>query len=188
MKIILASASPRRREILENAGIDFEIKVSDADESTDEREPEKLVLLLAKRKADAVEREDGSILISADTVVSIDGRILGKPNGDEGAREMLHLLSGKKHTVYTGVCVKGDGKEITFCESSDVYFKNLSEEMIENYIKSGECFGKAGGYAIQEKAALMIEKIDGDYLNVVGLPMSRLYDVLTGEFSYKGVI
>jgi len=188
MKIILASASPRRREILENAGVDFEIKVSDADENTDETNPEKLVRILAKRKADAVEREQGSILISADTVVSIDGEILGKPDGESGARKMLMMLSGKKHTVYTGVCVVGDEKEVIFSEKSDVYFKKLSQSMIENYIKSGECFGKAGGYAIQEKAALMIEKIDGDYLNVVGLPMSRLYDVLTGDFSYKGVI
>ena len=111
-----------------------------------------------------------------------------KPDGEDGAREMLMLLSGKKHSVFTGVCVRCGDKEVIFSEKSDVYFKKLTDSMIENYIKSGECFGKAGGYAIQEKAALMIEKIDGDYLNVVGLPMSKLYDVLTKEFSYRGVI
>ncbi len=187
MKIILASASPRRRDILENAKIPFEILVSDADESFDEKDAEKFTLEIAKRKALAIENEQ-DIIISADTAVSIGGEILGKPKDHEDAKRMLTLLSGKMHSVFTGVCVRKGEKIISFCEKSDVYFKELSKKEIENYIESGEPFGKAGAYAIQGLGALLVSKISGDYLNIVGLPMARLYDVLKNDFSFEGSI
>jgi len=188
MKIILASASPRRRDILQNANIDFEVIVSDADENIDETNPEKYTLEVAKRKANAIENYDDAIIIAADTAVALESRILGKPKDEEDAFKMLSFLSGKCHSVYTGVCIKSAEKEISFCEKSDVYFKELSEDEIRNYIESGEPFGKAGAYGIQGIGGLMISKISGDYLNIVGLPMSRLYDALKKEFGFKGMI
>ena len=148
MGIILASASPRRREILEKANINFKIIVSDADENINEKRPDVYVLEIAKRKAAAIENEN-DIIIAADTAVSVEGRILGKPKDENDAFEMLKLLSGKKHSVYTGVCVRKNEETVTFCEKSDVYFKKLEDVEICNYIASGEPFGKAGAFAIQ---------------------------------------
>ena len=158
MKIILASASPRRRDILKNANIEFEVLVSDADENINETNPEKFTLEIAKRKAYAI-KDDENIIISADTAVACDGEIMGKPKDSDDAKRMLSLLSGKKHSVYTGVCIKRGEKCVSFCEKSDVYFKKITDCEIENYIKSGEPFGKAGAYAIQGLGALLISKI-----------------------------
>ena len=187
MGIILASASPRRREILEKVNIDFEIIVSDADENINETRPQVYVSEIARRKALAIDRKE-DIIIAADTAVAIDDKILGKPQDADDAFKMLSLLSGKKHSVYTGVFVKQGEKEVSFCEKSDVYFKKIDEAEIKSYIASGEPFGKAGAYAIQGLGALLIEKIEGDYLNIVGLPLSRLYGVLKKDFKFEGMI
>lgn len=187
MKIILASASPRRRDILKNANIPFEVLVSDADENINEKNPEKFTLEIARRKAEAIKNES-DIIIAADTAVACGGEIMGKPKDKDDAKRMLSLLSGRRHSVYTGVCVKKGSKCVLFCEKSDVYFKKITEKEIENYIESGEPFGKAGAYAIQGLGAVLISEISGDYLNIVGLPLSRLYSVLKEEFSFEGSI
>lgn len=181
MEIILASASPRRREILENAGIRFKVCPADVDETTDKTEPSEYVTELAKRKAEALDC-GRNIIVAADTVVATGSEILGKPRDDGDAARMLTLLSGKAHQVYTAVSVRSKDKSVTFCEKTDVYFKELTKEQIDWYIKTGEPRDKAGAYAIQGKGAVFIKKIDGDYLNVIGLPLSRLYDVLHKNF------
>ena len=185
MEIILASASPRRKEILTNAGLSFTVCPADVDETTDLKEPSEMVKELSKRKARAVDCGEG-IVIAADTVVAVGGIILGKPKDTRDAARMLELLSGRVHQVYTAVSVKDKNKTVTFCEKTDVYFKKLTREQIQSYVKTGEPSDKAGAYAIQGKGAVFIEKIDGDYLNVVGLPLSKLYDVLRQDFNFKG--
>lgn len=184
MQIILGSASPRRKEILENAGVRFRVCPANVDESTDIKEPSELVMELSRRKANALDAEN-EIVVTADTVVAIDGKILGKPKDKADAYRMLELLSGRVHQVFTGVSVKSTDTIKTFCEKTDVYFKKIDGGDIEEYIKTGEPMDKAGAYAIQGKGAVFIEKIDGDYLNVVGLPWSRLYDVLRLDFGFK---
>lgn len=182
MEIILASASPRRKEILENAGLRFKVCPADVEETTDKTEPPEYVSELSKRKADALDCGE-NIVIAADTVVAIGGEILGKPHDNADAARMLSLLSGKVHQVYTAVSVRSKEKSLTFCEKTDVYFKELTKEQIDWYIKTGEPSDKAGAYAIQGRGAVFIRKIDGDYLNVVGLPLSKLYDVLRKDFN-----
>lgn len=178
MNIILASGSPRRREILSAAGIEFTVKTADIEEKTDKVLPADAVRDLATRKAAAVKGGPGDVIIAADTVVSVDGRFLGKPKDEEDAKNMLQTLSGRMHEVYTGVCVRCADVYESFSERTAVYFKKLSEKQIENYIKTGEPMDKAGAYGIQGKGALLITHICGDFFNVVGLPISRLYDLL----------
>ena len=185
MGIILASASPRRKEILKNAGLVFKVCPANADETTDKTEPCEVVTELAERKAQALDAGE-DIVIAADTVVAIGREILGKPHDENDAERMLSLLSGRVHQVYTAVSVKDKNKTVTFCEKTDVYFKELTKAQINAYIKTGEPSDKAGAYAIQGKGAVLIKKIEGDYLNVVGLPLSRLYDVLCHDFKFKG--
>lgn len=178
--VILASASPRRRELLEQIGVKFRICVSDADESCDIKKPDELVRFLSEKKAESVFTENPeSIVIAADTVVYLEGEgIMGKPKDDADAYRMILKLSGKVNEVYTGVTVADkDGKE-TFAVKTEVHFKELSDEEIREYVSSGECSDKAGAYAIQGRACVFIEKIVGDYFNVVGLPLSPLYDIL----------
>ncbi len=198
MKIYLASASPRRKEIMGKIGVKAEILISGADEDVDITEPSKLVEELSVRKAVSVaeeleESKDDSeerCVIGADTVVAIDGRILGKPVDVEDARRMLKLISGRKHQVYTGVSlvISGNGDEerrvITFHEKTDVEFDVLSDEEIDSYIATGDPMDKAGAYGIQSLAAPFIKAIYGDYYNVCGLPASRLYH----ELKAAGVI
>lgn len=187
-KIILASASPRRRELLENIGVKFDIVVSMADESKIKRDiaPDVLVRELAVLKAvqTAKEIKGEHFVISADTVVYHDGKILEKPKNEEDAKHMLRSLSGDRHSVYTGVCVLKMPECRAECstEKTDVYFRELSEETIEKYVKTGEPMDKAGAYGIQEKGALLVKKIDGDYFNVVGLPLGLLSDIFKNEF------
>lgn len=187
-KFILASQSPRRKELLERIGLEFDILVSDADEDNIDKSlsPELYVQELAILKANAAalslrnRKEKSGIVISADTVVTSEGKILGKPRNEDEAKEMLSMLSGRVHEVYTGVCVMriSDGFLASNAEKTLVYFKELSEDMIDNYIKTGECMDKAGAYGIQGMGALLVKKIDGDYFNVVGLPVSLLSDML----------
>jgi septum formation protein len=175
MKTVLASASPRRKQILENAGFEVEIRVSEADETLPEGiSPEKAVEYLASVKAHAVKREKDELVIAADTVVALDGKILGKPRDEKEAFEMLSLLSGKKHTVYTGVCLLYNEKEEIFSDSTGVEFYPLTDGEILKYIETGEPMDKAGAYGIQGKGCVFVKGIKGDYFNVMGLPVSKL--------------
>ena len=172
--IILASQSPIRQELLKLITNDFEIKVSNVDETLPSGiSPKDAVLYLSKIKAKPF-KNDIDIIIGADTVVALDGKILGKPKNDENAREMLKFLSGKAHSVFTGVTlIKGDITR-SFAVETKVKFFDLTDEEIDEYIKTGEPADKAGAYGIQGYGSLLVEKIDGDYFNVVGLPVSKL--------------
>lgn len=187
MRIILASGSPRRRELLGNLGLKFDIMVDNSDEKFFAGEhPKDTVMRLALQKAQNVadKIEDAAIVIGADTVVSIDGKILGKPKDEEEAGLMLKQLSGRKHTVYTGVAAVNNatGFKVNEFEATDVKFRELSEDEINSYVKSGEPMDKAGAYGIQNLGALLVEGIDGDYFNVVGLPICRLGIILNRDF------
>lgn len=173
--IILASGSPRRKELLCNLGFHVRVIPPKADEKIEENaEPWNIVCALARHKAmEAAGREKG-IIIAADTVVVMDNKILGKPADKENAKEMLSSLSGKRHEVYTGFCITDGDKTVTGYEKTQVYFRELSETEIDNYIKTGEPMDKAGAYGIQGKGALFVSKIEGDYFNVVGLPVCAL--------------
>ena len=176
MKLVLASASPRRRQILENAGYQVEVRVSQADESLpDGISPAQAVEYLAKTKAHAVKREANEVLVAADTVVVLDGIILGKPADEADAKRMLLALSGRRHEVYTGVCLLYNEKEEVFSERTEVEFFPLHENQISEYIKTGEPMDKAGAYGIQGRGCLFVKGITGDYYNVMGLPVSSLY-------------
>ena len=189
MRFILASASPRRREILENMSLDFEIIADESEEIMIEGEKtydtvKRLAMQKAKNIAAGIESGENTIVIGADTVVSIDGKILGKPNDEIEAKDMLLTLSGRINTVYTGLAVieTQSGKEVSDFVSTGVKFRNLSEKEIENYIRSGEPMDKAGAYGIQKIGGLFVESINGDYFNVVGLPLCRLGEILSEEF------
>lgn len=177
MKLVLASKSPRRSEILKNAGVDFTVRVADADETIAEgTKPEDAVVFLAARKAMAVEREKDETVLGADTVVVLDNKILGKPRDREDAFNMLKQLSGRVHSVFTGVCAINDSGSITFAEETKVEFYRLTDEEINTYIDSGDCYDKAGSYGIQGLASKFIRGIIGDYFNVVGLPIGSVYE------------
>ena len=188
-RFILASASPRRKEILENAGFTFEIIVSDADENiTEELSPEETVEELAKRKALSVwEENKDAVVFGCDTVVAIDGKILGKPKDDDEAFEMISSLSGKVHTVSTGVCICSAEKIEVFSNTTEVEFYELSDETIKSYIATGEGKDKAGSYGIQGYGRVLIKEIKGDYFSVMGLPVSQSARVLA-EFGIYGKI
>lgn len=172
--LILASKSPRRQELLSMITTDFEVKSADVDETLPQGlSPATAVEYLSKIKAEPF--NDGkNTVIGADTVVAIDDKILGKPNGVEDAFSMLRLLSGRYHSVFTGVTVIAPNCSQTFHVETRVKFFELSDEEIKNYISTCESFDKAGAYAIQGKGALLVERIEGDYFNVVGLPISTL--------------
>ncbi|HTB92755.1 MAG TPA: Maf family protein [Candidatus Sulfotelmatobacter sp.] len=179
MKLILASSSPRRAEILANAGLPFSVLSSAVDESPHPGEaPSALVQRLANAKADLVAaRAVGpAIIIGADTVVMLGDKILGKPGSPEDARQMLRQLSGRTHSVLTGVALirLPDGERRQFIESTLVHFRSITEEEISYYLATGEPYDKAGAYAIQGRAGRYIPRIEGCYFNVVGLPLSRV--------------
>ena len=182
VKVILASGSPRRKELMELMGIPFETDVSDADEDIDkEMPPERYVGELSRRKAKAVEeRHEKDIIIGADTIVVMDGTVLGKPKDKDNALKMLHMLAGRTHSVYTGVTIsypKGiaDRAEESFHVRTDVTMYPANEMLLEAYTESSEPYDKAGAYGIQGRGALLVERIEGDYYNVMGLPISGLY-------------
>ena len=177
--IILASQSPRRRELMKYITDDFEVKVSDVDETLpDGVTPSGAVMYLSKIKARPF-ASDGATVIGADTVVAIDGKILGKPADKADAAAMLGELSGKTHSVFTGVTVIKNGAEHTFYCETKVEFYPLTDDEIERYIATGEPLDKAGAYGIQGYGSLLVKGIEGDYFNVVGLPVSRLCRLLT---------
>ena len=179
--IILASASPRRKEILELADLKFDIMPSNARGITTKTAPKEVVMELASIKAKDIYKksEKQSMIVGADTVVAYQGQILGKPADEADAKRMLTMLSGQTHEVYTGVCVIEDGKTKTFYEETKVTFYEISDEQIDHYIKTGEPMDKAGSYGIQGKAAVFIKGIEGDYYNVVGFPIARFLQEIT---------
>ena len=175
-RFILASASPRRRELLSGMGIKFDVVVSDTDESA-----------VSKEQEPGLYVQELALIIAADTIVTLDGEILGKPADEADAFDMLARLSGRTHEVYTGYCVMRVKDGYTFCSSvkTEVTFKDISGVKITRYIATGEPMDKAGAYGIQGYGAMLIEKINGDYFNVVGLPVSALADTLENEFNVE---
>ena len=196
-QIILASQSPRRKELLEQIGLEFEICPAKGEEIITKAIPEEVVMELSKQKAEEVAAMVSSysethreittpsdiLVIGADTVVAYDGKILGKPKDEADAKAMLTMLSGNTHSVFTGVTLvlidkSGRAGELVFYEKTDVKMHEMTEAEIDRYIATGEPMDKAGSYGIQGKCAIYIEKIDGDYNNVVGLPITRIYQEL----------
>ena len=194
MRIILASKSPRRREILSMLGVEFEILSADADESSDISDPKALVRELALRKGRATREllradgkwDDNTLVIASDTVVAIGDRILGKPRDAADAKEMLRTLSGNDHHVISGVALLMGEREIAAFDATAVHFAEMTEAEIDWYVQSGEPDDKAGAYAVQGLASLWIKGLDGDYFNVVGLPVYRL-NLLCREFLGKSL-
>ena len=186
MEIILASKSPRRREILENTKVRFSIEESQIDEVIKLNElPKETVMRLAYEKAlDVANRNRNSLVIGADTIVVINDTILGKPKDDIEAFSMLKLLSGKTHYVITGFALINLSldKKIIDCQVSQVTFKELSEQCIKDYLQTKESLDKAGAYGIQGSGGLLVENIQGDYFNIVGLPISKISDCLKDHF------
>lgn len=180
MRLILASASPRRAELLSAAGLDFEVAPADVDESVQGNEsPDRYVLRVAEAKARAIgEKFPGRPILSADTAVIIDGLILGKPESDGDARRMLRRLSGRTHDVLTGVCMVGPSGATTALARTTVEFAPLTDDEIAWYVATGEPADKAGAYAIQGRASRFVRRIDGSYSNVVGLPVALVYGML----------
>ena len=179
MQLILASGSPRRKELLGLFGIPFTIRAADIDETMDAaKAPFDEVARVSRLKALAVPREEEDIVIAADTIVVLGGTVLGKPHSREEAIKMITALSGRDHQVMTGCTVIRGEKTKTFTEVTDLHFRPLREAEILRYVDSGEPMDKAGAYGIQGGAALFCEKIVGDYYNVMGLPVCRLGQVL----------
>lgn len=192
MRLILASGSPRRREILQNAGIRFSVVTSEADESLPEEiEPCEAVTLLAERKARAVAAAhpelagEDCVILAADTVVESCGMILGKPADRDDARRMMTLLAGAGHAAHTGICLLFDGVAVTQAETTYVTFDEITPEEIEAYIATPEPYDKAGAYAIQGLASLWIAGITGDYFNVMGLPVHAVDRLLRDTFGMR---
>ncbi len=183
--IILASESPRRRDILDMFGLKYEVLSSDIEEKmSDDEEPEQIVMALALQKAlDVESKVDDQVIIAADTIV-YGSSVMGKPSSEKEAFEMLKALSGTEHYVYTGFAVveANTSHKVVDYAKTKVKMKNLSDEQIKRYVASGEPMGKAGAYAIQGIGAVLVESIEGDFFNVVGLPVSKLHDVLEQDF------
>lgn len=181
-KIVLASGSPRRQELLVRMGIsDFDIRVPEVEERYPEGlSPEETVCYISREKSDAARLLCGSeeIIITADTMVFLDEKRLGKPKNENEALAMLTALAGRQHTVCTGVTVRQGERILTAAEHTDVYFHPATESQLRAYIRTGEPMDKAGAYGVQGKGALLVERIDGDFFNVMGLPVSLLSDLL----------
>ena len=181
-KLILASKSPRRQQLLKELGFYFEVYTKDVDESFSESlKAQEIPLYLCKKKADAFDKEltDNTLVITADTIVWIGDKVLNKPENFDDAVRMLKLLSGKMHEVYTGVCLRSKQKIKTFYAVTKVYFKKLTQEEIEYYVTNYSPYDKAGSYGAQDWIGyIAIEKIEGSYFNVMGLPVKELYEEL----------
>jgi septum formation protein len=183
MRLILASASPRRRELLTQAGITFTVETTDVDESQYPGEdPVAYTTRLAREKAQIVLAkhpcEHDLVVLGADTTVTLDNALLGKPTGAADARVMLRALSGRVHQVVTGVALLSFQKAVTHAETTNVFFQTMTEQEIAEYIATGEPMDKAGAYGIQGSAARFIPRIEGDYSNVVGLPIAAVANLL----------
>lgn len=189
MKVILASKSPRRCELMQQAGFVFDIEPSDKEEIITSILPKDIVEELSRQKAlDVYKKHDNKdiLVIGADTIVSVDNKILGKPKTKQEAYEMLKTLSGRTHEVYTGVCFATNKKIHTFNECTKVTFYEMTDNEIWSYVNTNDPMDKAGAYGIQGKCAIYIKEINGDYNNVVGLPISRLYHELKSFFNIRG--
>lgn len=175
--IILASASPRRSELMTLAGFRFDVICADIDEIVPEKAlPQEVVMSLALQKAQAVAKDHRkSAVVGSDTVVALDGKILGKPRSEKEAAEMLRSLSGRIHKVYTGVAIVCGEKVTSFFEETEVEFYPLTDQEILDYVATGEPMDKAGAYGIQGRGAVLVKRINGDYFNVMGLPISKVY-------------
>lgn len=190
-KIILASSSPRRQMLMKQIGLPFTVRISNIDESHCQTSPSDLVKELSLKKATSILFEiesemDSALIIGADTVVSLSDKILGKPSDEREAFDMLKELQGRKHIVYTGVSLilksNSDNRVTSLVDSAYVFMRDMTDREIWTYIKTGEPLDKAGAYGVQEKGAFWIERIEGDYYTVMGLPLSKLYLALQ-EFS-----
>lgn len=177
MALILASQSPRRKVLLGFITTDFTVDEPKEEEKVEKDTPaDEMVKILALKKAQAVAKNHpGDVVIGCDTVVAVDGEILGKPKSEENAAAMLRKLSGKQHYVYTGVALVQDGREECFVSSTGVKFYDLEEELIQWYVATGEPADKAGAYGIQGSGSILVESLSGDYFTVMGLPVGRLY-------------
>lgn len=183
--IILASASPRRAQILSQIGFNFKVIPSTIEEIFANHDPIEVAKDLALKKANEVaESYPGSIVIGADTIVFLNNRIFGKPVSDSEAEEMLRSLSGNTHLVYTAFAIvqKKTNKQVVDIETTEVTFRNLSNDEIYSYVRSGSPMDKAGAYGIQDQSAVFVERINGDFYNVVGLPISKIYTYLQKQF------
>jgi len=190
MNLILASASPRRKEILSTLGVDFTVHTADADETCPLTDPGARVEAIALKKclavAAAMEVQGAlcpdTVILASDTLVTLDGEFLGKPRDEADARRMLRSLQGRTHTVASGLAIWRDGQTVTAHDLTGVTFASMSEAEIDAYLQTGESFGKAGAYAVQGHAARYIAGLEGDYFNVVGLPVRKLYETLQSAF------
>ncbi|MBQ2942073.1 MAG: septum formation protein Maf [Clostridia bacterium] len=191
MKYILASMSPRRKEILSDMGLTFTVEPADIDENIGVKEPDMLVRELSLLKATHIAKKhtgEESLIIAADTVVALNGEILGKPSDEADAERMLKTLSGNTHSVYTGYCVSDTktGKTVAKCAETKVTFRTLSDEEIDKYIAGGSPMDKAGAYGIQDEGGAFVSGTDGEFSNVVGLPKEALTKLLKEEFIFEG--
>ncbi|MBQ3677962.1 MAG: septum formation protein Maf [Succinivibrio sp.] len=179
-KLILASGSPRRKEFISHLGIDFDVEIPNIDESPVQGEtPSELVLRLSRLKADFIsQKHSDSVVVAADTVVCFNGMILGKPSSREDAFNMIKMLQGQTHTVYTGVTVQKGNLKRSKVVSTEVTFDSMDDEFIRNYVASGECDDKAGAYAIQGMASMFISQVKGSVSSVVGLPINEVVKYL----------
>lgn len=186
LKLILGSGSPRRRDILDLFDLDYDIEVSSVEESISTNFSPKINAMYNAyiKGSDIKSNKPNCLVISADTIVQIDGEILGKPKDSTDALNMLKMLSGKKHSVITGFSIISDTKKYIDYVETEVIFKNLNDIMIKKYIDSKEPFDKAGAYGIQGKGSLLVDKIIGDYFNVVGLPISKIAEALKELFDF----
>ncbi|WP_078379527.1 Maf family protein [Sutcliffiella halmapala] len=182
--LILASGSPRRKELLQQVKLSFEVKVSNIEETFDpSNAPEEIAMNLAFQKAnDVAQKSTDAVVIGSDTIVVYDGHVLGKPKNHDDARYMLRILSGNTHYVISGVAIISEERQVSFYEKTAVTFWDLTDEEIDYYIQSGEPMDKAGSYGIQEVGALFVKEIKGDYFSVVGLPLSRTVRELKSFF------
>ena len=184
--IVLASQSPRRKELLEKTGCSFTIDAADIDETIDQSKPltEEVKRLSRSKAAHILQRHPDSLIIGSDTIVTIDGKVLGKPADKNDAVEMLRSLSGRTHQVITGLCMLSSQKEYLFVSVNDVSFAELTEDEIEKYVNTGEPMDKAGAYAIQGIASRYITGINGDYYAIMGLPLCAVYEELKNISEY----
>lgn len=183
--LVLASASPRRAQLLRQVGFEFDVHPSHVDEDFDHSDPVTVAQLLAERKAmEIANMWRDRIVLAADTIVVLDEHILNKPADPNDARRMLTMLSGRTHQVYTGFCLVriSDERKLVDVERTDVTFRPLTVQEIESYIADGTCFDKAGSYGIQDASAIFVERVDGDFYNVVGLPITKIYSRLNEYF------
>ncbi len=189
MKFVLASASPRRKELLTSAGFEYEVHPANIDEIIPDGTPtESVAEVLAKQKAESVLKDyPDAVVLGSDTIVVLDGKILGKPHDKEDAANMLHSLSGREHQVYTGLCVCSKDKTCCMTSCTDVYFHKLSDELVSAYIETGEPMDKAGAYGAQGLGSVLVEKINGDFFTVMGLPIADAVRILA-KFGIVGTL